>query len=304
MINFDGLIPDEEKFTLNKNELAYIRKYEPIEDDELMDEGIEIIAMTRLQDNKVISNEIIFTNGKDEVSIECTETIVDLYLFMEKHEQGKELEDRLPVTKKDAILLTPDENFFTLTLYIETMIKSGILHSAFSAFNDRYFQDTHVLMVKDALIHVIIALIPKLAMIFIKFLIIEVYMTQPEIFMGIMQQNKENDLWRMAALLLREMDFEEEVISRLANEVDPDVRAEIAQRNDLSRGLIYKLASDRDPKVRLEIAKRKNLSQKLITRFKKDYSRQVRNLIYQKYKNRQKYRGKRTHARNKTKNKN
>ena len=96
---------------------------------------------------------------------------------------------------------------------------------------------------------------------------------------NLLNHYKEKDL----RLLIRQNDFNDNILKLLANSKEDIVREEIAKKENLAKSLVVKLAKDKNHKVRMAIAGRKTLPLSLIEELSTDENSFVRTTIAERH---------------------
>lgn len=81
---------------------------------------------------------------------------------------------------------------------------------------------------------------------------------------------------KMKVIITNKENLTENLIKKLSEDKEWDVRCAIAERNDVSKSILYELAKDEDSMVRSAVAGRSDLDQHLIQELSKDKMLSVR----------------------------
>jgi len=128
-------IPTQEKKILSKNHIVFEKSYTPINDQFLLEKGIDITAITEFKEGK-IKNRVEFSRNDIRRHINCIHAVIGEVLINEHGET--EIKNISLERKKEFISsLSLETHWFSLKSYIEGLIEFGIENCLIETLNNQ-----------------------------------------------------------------------------------------------------------------------------------------------------------------------
>ncbi|MFX0133528.1 MAG: hypothetical protein ACFFDN_07790 [Candidatus Hodarchaeota archaeon] len=120
-------IEKNERRVVDKEKGYYIfeKCYTPINDDFLKERGIDICALTEIENGKIKKNLVLFRKGEKFSFFNCTHFVIGEFEFNEYYEPDFK---QIPIEKRPDLrnLLAPGEYFIASKSFVESLVEKGI----------------------------------------------------------------------------------------------------------------------------------------------------------------------------------